>query len=98
MIGINQVLKMCWSIVNKEVVDDRTRLQALALVNDCNKYKVELVTNGVVVTDAIKYVNGKMDHLNKQEKEILQDIKENSGRRDNCYHKRRILTHLFNDS
>jgi hemerythrin-like domain-containing protein len=37
---------------------------------------MHLTTNGVVITDAIKYVNGKMEHLNKQEKEILQDIKE----------------------
>jgi hypothetical protein len=55
---------MAWSIVNKSVVDDKTRLQALALINDCNKYKMDLTTNGVVVTDAIKYVQGKMDHLN----------------------------------
>jgi hypothetical protein len=64
MVGINQVLNMAWSIVNKSVVDDKTRLQALALINDCNKYKMDLTTNGVVVTDAIKYVQGKMDHLN----------------------------------
>ena len=31
-------------------------------------------TNGVVITDAIKYVNGKMDHLNAAEKKLLQDI------------------------
>jgi predicted transcriptional regulator len=74
MAGINQVLKMCWSIVSK-TADDKTSLQALALINDCNKYKVDLSTNGVVITDAIKYVNAKMDHLNNQEKEILLDIK-----------------------
>ena len=28
---------------------------------------MDLTTNGVVVTDAIKYVQGKMDHLNKVE-------------------------------
>jgi hypothetical protein len=66
MVGINQVLNMAWSIVNKSVVDDKTRLQALALINDCNKYKMDLTTNGVVITDAIKYV---------QEKKLLQDIK-----------------------
>jgi hypothetical protein len=66
MVGINQVLNMAWSIVNKSAgVDDKTRLQALALINDCNKYKMDLTTNGVVITDAIKYVQGKMDHLNK---------------------------------
>jgi hypothetical protein len=34
------------------------------------------LTNGVVVTDAIKYVNRKMEHLNNQEKKILLDIKD----------------------
>ena len=57
MVGINQVLNIAWSIVNKSAeVDDKTRLQALALINDCNKYKMELTTNGVVITDAIKFV------------------------------------------
>jgi hypothetical protein len=34
--------------------DDRTRLQALSLINDCYKYIMDLTTNGVVITDAIK--------------------------------------------
>jgi hypothetical protein len=46
---------LCWSIVSKEV-DDKIKLQALALANDCNKYKTDLTTNGVVLTDAIKFV------------------------------------------
>jgi predicted transcriptional regulator len=70
MTGINQVLKMCWSIVNK-TEDEKTKLQALSLINDCNKYKIDLSTNGIVITDAIKYINGKMDHLNNQEKKLL---------------------------
>src|SRR5215216_1727307 len=38
MVGINQVLKIAWSIVNNSLSrDDKTRLQALALINDCNK-------------------------------------------------------------
>ena len=33
MVGINQVLNIAWSIVNKSAgVDDKTRLQALALI------------------------------------------------------------------
>jgi predicted transcriptional regulator len=54
MTGINQVLKICWEIVNKSrnmnndngngqtmtVIDNKTVLQALALINDCNKYKI----------------------------------------------------------
>jgi hemerythrin-like domain-containing protein len=56
-----------------------TRLRALSLINECYKYQMDLTTNGDIIADAIKYVNGKMEHLNKQEKKILQDIKEDKG-------------------
>jgi hemerythrin-like domain-containing protein len=36
---------------------------------------MDLTTNGVVITDAIKYVQGQMDHLSTQEKKLLQGIK-----------------------
>jgi transposase len=57
MVGINQVLKICWEIVNKSrninndndqtvtMTDNKTVLQALALINDCNKYKMDLTTS-----------------------------------------------------
>ena len=40
---------------------------------------MDLTTNGVVVTDAIKCVQGQMNHLNKSEK-ALQDIKQNGDK------------------
>jgi predicted transcriptional regulator len=75
MTGINQVLKICWEIVNKSrsvnndngqtvtMTDNKTVLQALALINDCNKYKMDLTTNGVVITDAIKFVETNKERL-----------------------------------
>jgi Trp repressor protein len=77
MVGINQVLKICWEIVNKSrninndngngqtvtMTDNKIVLQALALINDCNKYKMDLTTNGVVITDAIKFVQTNKDKL-----------------------------------
>lgn len=75
MTGINQVLKRCWEIVNKSsniansngqtmtVIDNKTILQALGLINDCNKYETDLTTNGVVITDAIKFVQTKKEKL-----------------------------------
>jgi predicted transcriptional regulator len=75
MVGINQVLKICWEIVNKSrninndnsqtvtMTDNKTTLQALALINDCNKYKMDLTTNGVVITDAIKFVQTNKEKL-----------------------------------
>jgi hypothetical protein len=84
MVGINQVLKICWEIVNKSrninndnggqtvtVTDNKIVLQALALINDCNQYKMDLTTNGVVITDAIKFV--------QTNKEKLMSKKEDGG-------------------
>ncbi|HEU4448215.1 MAG TPA: hypothetical protein VFR94_26330 [Nitrososphaeraceae archaeon] len=95
MTGINQVLKICWDIVNSSrninndndnghrtvttMTDTKTVLQALALINDCNKYKMDMTTNGVVITDAIKFVQGQMDHLNIQGKKLLLDIKQDKA-------------------
>ena len=87
MVGINQVLKICWEIVNKSrnvnnndngqtvtMTDNKIVLQALALINDCNKYKMDLTTNGVVITDAIKFV--------QTNKEKLTGAKEDNGSKE----------------
>ena len=42
---------------------------------------MDLTTNGVVVSDAIKYVQGQMDHLNKSEK-VLQDTQDNKTKEE----------------
>jgi predicted transcriptional regulator len=78
MTGINQVLKICWNKsrnVNNDnghtvtMVDNKTVLQALALINDCNKYKMDLTTNGVVITDAITFVQTTKERLTISPKE-----------------------------
>ena len=81
MTGINQVLKICWEIVNRSrnvnsdngqtvtVTDNKTVLQALALINVCNKYKMDLTTNRVVITDAIKFVQTNKEKLTTSTKE-----------------------------
>jgi hypothetical protein len=89
MVGINQVLKICWEIVNKSrnvnnndngqtvtMTDNKTVLQALALINDCNKYKMDLTTNGVVITDAIKSVQSNKEKLTMSTKEKDENGKE----------------------
>jgi hypothetical protein len=57
-----------------------SKLRARAIANDCYKYIMDLTTNGAVVTDAIKYVQSKMDHLNTAEKQLLQDSKEDKDK------------------
>jgi hypothetical protein len=94
MTGINQVLKICWEIVNKSrnvsnndndgqtvtMTDNKTVLQALALINDCNKYKMDLTTNGVVMADAIKFVQTNKEKLSMSSKK--EDDKESKERDD----------------
>jgi hypothetical protein len=75
MTGINRILKLTWEIAEKPT-DDKTKLQAFAQLNEGYKFKMDLTTNGVVVTDAIKYVQSRMDYLNETEKKILHDIKK----------------------
>jgi hypothetical protein len=72
---------LCWSIVSKEV-DDKIKLQALALVNDCNKYKMDLTTNGVVLTDAIKFVQTNKDRLISTKKDKESRETDNSEDKD----------------
>ena len=83
MVGINQVLKICWEIVNKSrnvnndngnvqtvtMIDNKTVLQALSLINDCYKYIMNLTTNGVVITDAIKFVQPNRKKLSTSTKD-----------------------------
>jgi predicted transcriptional regulator len=89
MTGINQVLKICCEIVTKSrnvnnddgnqtitMVDNKTTLQALALINDCNKYKMDLTTNGVVITDAIKFIQTNKEKLTMSSKEDDKESKE----------------------
>ena len=56
---------------------NKTVLQALALINDCNKYKMDLTTtNGVVITDAIKFVQ------TNKEKLTAMSSKEDNGSKE----------------
>ena len=45
------------------MIDDKTKIQALALANDCYKYITVLTTNGVVIRDAIKFVQTNKEKL-----------------------------------
>ena len=59
---------MGWNIVNNDSSSAANRLQGLSLINDCYKYLMDLMTNGVVVTDAIKFVTQKQEQINTLQK------------------------------
>jgi hypothetical protein len=68
MTGINRVLQLTWEIAEKQT-DDKTRLQAFAQLNEGYKFKLDLTTNGVVITDAIKFVQTNREKLTTSTKE-----------------------------
>lgn len=65
----NQILKMGWEIATKPGLDDKVKLQALALISECEKNIMNLVTNGVYVTNAYNNVQAKLDQLNAVDKQ-----------------------------
>ena len=78
-VSINHVLKKAWHIANT-TADERIRLQALSLIRECDSSRLEMITNGTVVSDALKYVNGKAEKLNanlgSQKSEQLEQEQE----------------------
>jgi hypothetical protein len=70
------------SIVTK-TTDERVRLQALTLIDQCNSHRMEMVTNRDVFSNALRYVNGKAERLvrelellPKQSEEVEQEKAE----------------------
>ena len=66
-VSIKQVLMKAWEIVDN-TSDERIRLQALSLIRECDSSRLEMITNSTVVSDALKYVNGKAEKLGQQVK------------------------------
>ena len=62
MTGMKINLKQTLEIA-ETTSDPRTKLQARAVANDCYKYIMDLTTNGVVITDAIKFVQTNREKL-----------------------------------
>ena len=62
MTSMDSILKMAWGIVSR-TQDDKTKLQGLALINDCTKARVDMTTGAGIVSDALKYVTEQKDQL-----------------------------------
>jgi hypothetical protein len=63
MVGMKRNLRQTLEIA-ETASDPRTKLQARAIVNDCYKYIMDLTTNGVIVHDALRFIQSKVDKLN----------------------------------
>ena len=73
MAGLNQVLKKTWEIVNKDTIEDKTKLQSLALVNECYRLIMELSSDGNVIKEAMAFVR-KHKPSPEEEQKVIEDI------------------------
>ena len=53
-VRLDHVIKKAWHIFNS-TADERVRLAALALMDQCTTHKMELVSGGTVFSNALKY-------------------------------------------
>jgi hypothetical protein len=68
MIGMKTNLKEILQIA-QSTSDPKTKLQARAIAVDCYKYIMEMATGGVIVIDAIKFVQANKEKLTTSTKE-----------------------------
>ena len=61
--GMKRTLKQTLEIAERSP-DPRIKLEAMKIVNDCYKDIMDLVTNGSVITDAIKHVTQIQNDVN----------------------------------
>lgn len=71
------------------ITDERLRLQALQLANECYKHKIDLVTNGVLNIDAIKFVQMKKEELS------IDSISENKHNENNDKIKAKSIIDIY---
>lgn len=66
------------------MTDNKTVLQALALINDCNKYKMDLTTNGVVITPTLSSIDDKynVNHYYQRQADFEQEGHEEISSED----------------
>jgi hypothetical protein len=75
MTGMKRNLRQTLEIA-ESTSDPRTKLQARAIANDCYKYIMDLTTNGVVITDAIKFVQTNKEKLTMSKEGDDKESKE----------------------
>jgi hypothetical protein len=62
LVGLNAITKEAWNTA-QSTEDKREKIQALFLAKECYSMKLDLLTNAIVVNDAIRFVVEKSCNL-----------------------------------
>lgn len=76
MAGLNQVLRKTWEIVNKEHIDDKVKLQSLALINESYRLIFELISDGTVIKEAMAFVKKVLVPSEQEENQVIEQIQQ----------------------
>ena len=66
MLGTKRNLRHALEI-RESVLDPKIKLEAIRIANECYKFIMEIITNGVVISNAINFVTQKQEQLDKME-------------------------------
>lgn len=82
------VLERAWTIVDNDKTSEREKKEALSLINECNRMKLELLTNVAVVHEAIKFIDAKLikgnsnSNLDNQTEQVVDIVVGNDDDAD----------------
>ena len=62
LVGLNAITKEAWNTAHN-TEDNREKIQALSLAEECYSMKLELLTNATVVDDAIRFVSSNKSRM-----------------------------------
>jgi hypothetical protein len=57
MIWINSILRKSWDISEQADIDNREKIQALALAVDCYSMRLEIMTNCGLIDEASRFIS-----------------------------------------
>ena len=63
MVGLSAILREAWT-TSQQTEDKREKIQELSLAKECYSMKMDLLTNAIVVDDAIRFVESKLSSYN----------------------------------
>jgi hypothetical protein len=82
LVGLTAITKEAWNTA-QSTEDKREKIQAISLAKECYSMKMDLLTNAIVVDDAIRSVSQKSQDKQKIKSAISESDKEESNGSDN---------------
>lgn len=72
-VGINRILKKAWDIANSEHSTEKAVFQALNLAKDCYSLKNDLLSDDIIIENAVDFVQS---HKQLKELEVQNEIND----------------------